>query len=710
MKYQVAVLGLLFATFTFVGASSPAGGHGYYGGYHPQQPQQHQGGYYQQPGQYGGQPQQNYQPQTQGATNGQQAAESQNVEFTPTESKEKDEAVDSDLNALSEPWQEHIDPSSGRPYYYNPETSVTQWERPESPATPDVPTNIMSPQSQMGTDASVRNVEPAADYTQGETDMIPVIGGATEGSLENAKPTEEQPATDANAAPQADNTMDPFPNAFAAGNNLVNPAVTQEKEEVTVTPTHSFTTLGQTSPGNHQPDNNALTGQQPMQYGGQEMPGQQPWGTQQRLVQPWRESSGPQQAQTEKPAETKASIPTPDQPAFQQSGPQMPSQPPLQQQSTPGMSQQSNYPQQMRRSPPQQQGFQRPPNQWQNNQLPPNYQQTPPGQPTQPPQERQGGPLQERQGGPPQERQGGPPQYAGTRAGPYGMPPQQRGPLNGGFPPQQHSYPRQQQHPYPGQQPPQYLGQQPPYPYNYGASPQQGPGAGQLVQQHTDELSSTVREKWGQALGGLGVFGNRTKELAETTRNQIGESASYAGKAIGDTSTGIWGRFRSGLDTVKSTVFERSTPQNQLGGQGYSLSNYGVPPPRSGPPGYPPTYSGQHPVPQGYPPRMGPGGQQAPSGYQPRPMGSAPYAHPSGQGQNAQQNQSPPMQSQYGRPPVQQSPQQGRPPMRPPMQGQQQGQPQNYPPRQFPPQNYPPPRQQQQAGPHNPADHPAWNQ
>jgi hypothetical protein len=40
------------------------------------------------------------------------------------------------------------------------------------------------------------------------------------------------------------------------------------------------------------------------------------------------------------------------------------------------------------------------------------------------------------------------------------------------------------------------------------------------------------------ALGGLSAFGTRTKELAETAKTQIGESAQSAQKAIGETSTG----------------------------------------------------------------------------------------------------------------------------------------------------------------------------
>jgi outer membrane protein assembly factor BamB len=33
-------------------------------------------------------------------------------------------------STLPPPWQEHFDPSSKRAYYYNPDSGVTQWERP----------------------------------------------------------------------------------------------------------------------------------------------------------------------------------------------------------------------------------------------------------------------------------------------------------------------------------------------------------------------------------------------------------------------------------------------------------------------------------------------------------------------------------------------------------------------------------------------------
>ena len=144
MKFHEGVLGLLLATFTYVAGSSPAGSGGYYGGAggygHPQQQQQHAQqypGYYQQQQFHQQQQQQyqqpNYQPQQANQVEDQQAATQEEVAGPEEEVKDGEKG---DTGALPEPWQEHIDPSSGRPYYYNPETSVTQWERPEAPAQP----------------------------------------------------------------------------------------------------------------------------------------------------------------------------------------------------------------------------------------------------------------------------------------------------------------------------------------------------------------------------------------------------------------------------------------------------------------------------------------------------------------------------------------------------------------------------------------------
>jgi hypothetical protein len=72
------------------------------------------------------------------------------------------------------------------------------------------------------------------------------------------------------------------------------------------------------------------------------------------------------------------------------------------------------------------------------------------------------------------------------------------------------------------------------------------------------------------ALGGLSLFGNRTKVLAETAASQIGEGAQSAQKAIGETSTGELSLAR--LPDVFSNDLQLEN-NNGLGVQLSSLSN-----------------------------------------------------------------------------------------------------------------------------------------
>lgn len=37
-------------------------------------------------------------------------------------------------SSLPSPWEEYLDSKSGNYYYYNPETKVTQWDRPAAAA------------------------------------------------------------------------------------------------------------------------------------------------------------------------------------------------------------------------------------------------------------------------------------------------------------------------------------------------------------------------------------------------------------------------------------------------------------------------------------------------------------------------------------------------------------------------------------------------
>ncbi len=69
-------------------------------------------------------------------------------------------------------------------------------------------------------------------------------------------------------------------------------------------------------------------------------------------------------------------------------------------------------------------------------------------------------------------------------------------------------------------------------------TPREGHDAGQLVRQRTGDLSNAVTEKLDQAITGLSTIGNNTKEFAEKTSKQIGDGASNAAMAIGETSEG----------------------------------------------------------------------------------------------------------------------------------------------------------------------------
>ncbi|KAL7544418.1 hypothetical protein ACHAWF_007803 [Thalassiosira exigua] len=73
---------------------------------------------------------------------------------------------------LPEPWQAHVDTMSGQPYYFNPETSVTQWEKP-SAVTQD---------SNEGNGASKETELPAKKTATDDTDATDKPVGCTKGN------------------------------------------------------------------------------------------------------------------------------------------------------------------------------------------------------------------------------------------------------------------------------------------------------------------------------------------------------------------------------------------------------------------------------------------------------------------------------------------------------------------------------------------------
>ena len=187
MKFRSSTLSFLAAGVAFATASAPGGG-GYYGGYHPQEQQHHRydGGYGNNnsynPQQYAQQPGQGQQA----AAQQQQSNESaQSVEKeTPAADSSQPPAADSD--ALPSPWQEHHDPSSGKSYYYNPETSVTQWERPAAPK-PAAPAVVEPTATSEGTTAE--STEQGNYAANGNVDKV-ADGGNVDAS--NSEPVNNQ--------------------------------------------------------------------------------------------------------------------------------------------------------------------------------------------------------------------------------------------------------------------------------------------------------------------------------------------------------------------------------------------------------------------------------------------------------------------------------------------------------------------------------------
>eukprot|EP00956_Cyclotella_meneghiniana_P019502 scaffold33374_cov47-Cyclotella_meneghiniana.AAC.1 len=499
------------ALLTAATASSPGGGGGYYrGGY----PQQYDPNYHPQQGQQQAQLHQQHQ--------GVQTSAVQQSYGLKQDAPAEIAAEAAAVSELPSPWQEHMDPSSGRPYYYNPESGVTQWERPEG-ETKDAGAVVDTAEvdgTQTNTDGGDSEVAMEANVT---SDLDPFSNAFAQqqrnDEQDNASNTDKQQQVAPELSVQDGQTRD---NTFDMGSNGQNQGYNNMQPYGKSGQGQNWNQQGQQQQHQQGGDQTSGWGQQlpPQQsekdaerreYSNHEGQLGQNWNNQQGGQQPPQQQQdsqtstwGQQQASEEKKE--------PEQPAQneligRQLSPQQGQppnnwnqQPPGGQSpgwgagSAPGWQTQGNAqqppPQQQLRQPPQQQGHP----QWQRQ---PDNQRSPPGMMNQPPP---GYPMRPGYGMPPHNMQHQQ-QHPNMQ---YQQPPQ-RGPPPGynGYPPQQYPY-------------------GPPQGMNMNT---QGPGGGQLVTQRTEELSSAVREKWSQALSGLGSFGNRTKELAENAKNQIGESA-----------------------------------------------------------------------------------------------------------------------------------------------------------------------------------------
>jgi len=191
-------------------------------------------------------------------------------------------------------------------------------------------------------------------------------------------------------------------------------------------------------------------------------------------------------------------------------------------------------------------------------------------------------------------------------------PPQTYGSYNSNTPPGQTQYD------------PKYGGQNS---YGRGYPPQQQPhsqltASGQLTSLGAEADTSAVKDALSNTWKGLLGFGDRTREVVGTARDQVVTGATAAGQSLTARSSSIW-------ETAKSTVggvFENNDSGSQ---PGYSLGYNGQPPPDNRPPS---SYQGRPTgVNQGFPSGPGTPGGRAPP---PRNFGGPQpgrYGPPSGQ-------------------------------------------------------------------------------
>mmetsp|Transcript_21876 Transcript_21876/g.52049 ORF Transcript_21876/g.52049 Transcript_21876/m.52049 type:complete len:794 (+) Transcript_21876:164-2545(+) len=131
--------------------------------------------------------------------------------------------------------------------------------------------------------------------------------------------------------------------------------------------------------------------------------------------------------------------------------------------------------------------------------------------------------------------------------------------------------------------------------YGRGYSPQQPPhsnpnSVGQLISPEADGETSAVKEALSTSWQGLLGFGQKTREVVGTARDQVVTGATAAGQSLSEKSSSIW-------ESAKSTVggvFEN----NDSGSQPYTLSGHNVQTPTENRQSYPGRPNGPS---QGYP-------------------------------------------------------------------------------------------------------------
>lgn len=614
---------LVAALFTSSAASGPSGSP-LYAGYNQHQQLQQQ--------QYQPQQQQDrwYTEASQASYIGQSRPSAPDSTITPE---------DVEPSSLPEGWSEHLDPNSGQYYYYNAADGTTSWDRPLPPDTKDQGVvenenkaedsqpSELKPESIGATDV-VHN--PTPEQKRQETPEDVVAGGINGMTQNGAIPdsSSEVESWKSNQSPQMKQPRPTQPSgiqhqqtSWGGQGQSDHP---QANEWGSTQPTQ------QQSDGNKWGQSNStkssvVGGELEVQKG--EYQGQPPqtqsqqqgqpsgWGlpqqtktddSTQKTAEPWGVPNSPEQRHQYHTDLRKKEISPPVPSKETQASSidinsdnalrnEMWSVPKPAESSPPSdRPQNSDPPYDVRQS-------------WQEqrpttvNQKSPEPQQQPPAQ--------QGPPHASRLS---PQQQPARPQYLQRQ-----YPPQPYGSYNSNSPPGQVQYD------------PKYVGHNS---YGRGYPPQQPPhsqpiSSGQLISQGTEASTSAVKDALSTSWKGFLGFGNRTREVVGTARDQVVTGATAAGQTLSARSSSIW-------ETAKTTVggvFENTDSGSQ---PAYSLSGHNVQPPLDN--RLPPSYQGRPaglnqgypnvpggPGGRGPPPRNFGGPQQQPGRYGP-PIGQQP--------------------------------------------------------------------------------------
>jgi len=613
---MIATVILVAALFTSAAANGPSGSQSYSGYSQPQQLQQQQ-----------------YQPNRQQdrwySEVNQASYVAQSSAATPEAATPPEEVEQA---PLPEGWSEHLDPNSGQYYYYNAVDGTTSWDRPQAPEIieqgvgesankpEDSRPSEHQPESTGATDVAQN---PTPEQERQETPENTVVGGIN--AMTEKSATVDSPPDASWQSNQNTQTKQPGPSQPSGIERQQTSWGGQGQSEHSQADEWGQQPAGGKNWGQSDSiESSVVGGEREVQKG--EFQGQPPqtqpqeqgrsggWGlpqptktdeSPQKAVEPWGVSTSPEprqhfnmdpREQIPPPVPSKETQPSssdvsPDN-AWGMPGPTKNS--PL------GDRPQNTDPTINQRQPWQEQ---RPSTG--NPQRPPPVQQDPR---LSPPQQQ------------PARPQYGHPQY----------PPQQYGSYNPNAPPGQ------------GQPDPRYGGQS--Y-YGRGYPPQQPP-TGQLVSQTNEDGTSAVKEALSTTWKGLLGFGNKTREVVGTAKDQVVTGATAASQTLSARSSSMW----ESAKTTVGGVFENNDSGSQ---PPYSLSGHSGQPPQDG--RAPPNYQGRPTGPnQGYP--NAPGGPSG-RGPPPRNFGGPPqqpgrYGPPIGQ----QPRYGGPPQSGSGAPPGRQQP------------------------------------------------------